>query len=209
MPNSFLSKLPFGTLKSATLWSFSIVSIIGSLNAYILILDRKYENNKHNCYVLVNGFNIGGTWEKVHIFLYCVIPFILMIVFDALLIRKTFSRKATNNLSDRKKKKYITFSLLFITFSFIIMILPGQICFSFFSNYFVYNDKLNNIISLLDYLSFFNHCSIFFSCFITNKKFRDIVYEKIKMVNCNQTNNGNNKQKYASKITSNNTLRKT
>jgi hypothetical protein len=123
-----------------------------------------------------------------------------------LLVKKAFNLKSSNN---NNQKKNVTFCLLFITFSFIIMILPGQICFSFFSNYFVYNDKLNNIISLLDYLSFFNHCSIFFSCFITNKKFRDIVYEKIKMVYGNKTNNGNSKQKYASKITSNSTLRTT
>ena len=186
LPNSFLSKLPFGTLKSATLWSFSIVSIIGLMNSFILILDRKVILNTVHCYHLSNGFIIPIMWEKVHMILYCLIPFILMIIFDVLLIKKTLNLKSNSysKNQDKSKRKNLTFSLLFITFSFIIMILPAQICFTFFLMDFIYDEKLNFILTTFDYLSFFNNCSIFFSCFITNIKFRNIVYGSIKIIIC-------------------------
>jgi hypothetical protein len=206
LPNSFLSKLPFGTLKTATCWSILIITIVGLLNSYLLIFDRKYLIKYVECYILSNGFQINIIWEKVHSVVYSILPFILMIIFNSLLIKRTFGLKSKNtNQKDKNRRKSLTFSLLFITISFLIMTLPTQICYSFFLSDFLYDETLNNILVLLDCLSFFNHSSLFFSCFITNRKFREIVIEKFSIIS--GSNHKKNNQKYPTRIISMNALR--
>jgi hypothetical protein len=177
-PGSFYKKLPFGTIKSATIWSTSIVFLIFLINSYLIILDRKPDDTLNGifevCYELNNGFNIYVTWEKIHILLYSLIPSSLMIVFNILIIKKFTSIKDKFS-SCKRKKTALTISLLSITSTFIIMTLPAALLYGFFSHLFK-GIFLKNVLALIDYLSFLNRASLFINCFITNSNFRKIVF---------------------------------
>jgi hypothetical protein len=181
--NSFVGKLPFGTIKSATIWSFSITFCISLLNSFILIYDRYDIHNdtryKFINYKLSNGFDLM-IWERVHYSIYCVIPFIIMTIFNFLLIKTTFdsSRKYRNN---HNKFKNLTYSLVFISISYLVMTLPSALYFSLiFDSNLNYDPNKLSYIYLLDHFLFLNHSTLFFNCLITNLKFRKIVFSFFK-----------------------------
>ena len=186
-PGSFISKLPFGTKKSATIWSISIIIFIALLNSYLLFMERKYKNGKLFCYELETEFSVVITWEKIHLFLYSGIPSILMIIFNFLLIRKTID--VANRYSKNKKIRNLSITLTILTASFLIMTLPASIGFGFF-----YDDLPYYVLVILDYVSFANHCSLFFNCLIVNYKFRQSLTNLVlglfgkNVLNRNKTN---------------------
>ncbi len=190
-PGSFISKLPFGTVKSATIWSTIIISFFIVLNSHLIIFDRKLKPSKQiDCLKYVTGFQIDLVWDRLHLFLYSLIPSSLMIVFNSLLISKTFYLDKNKTLKYNKNKKVsaiskktgLTISLLFITFSFIIMTLPASLCYGFFFDLFRSTTVLKYILTLTDYLSYLNHSFIFFNCFLTNRIFRIFVIRIFKTV---------------------------
>ena len=132
-PGSLISKLPFGTLRSAFIWSVLIITFIASLNSVLIIFDRvKKDENTIICYDFTNGFNVF-LWEKIHLCLYSVLPFILMITFNVLLIKKTLRLDVNNtNKSSFKKTRNLTLSILIITICFILMSFPASFLFSFY-----------------------------------------------------------------------------
>lgn len=203
MPGSFVSKLPFGSIKTATVWSILVVSFFGLLNSYLLFFDRhvvygiqklKVNNVTVNltyekyfiCYELVNGFKVHTIWQNIHLILYVLLPFLIMLSFNLLLIEKTFclikKNKNFNGItSQHQKMRSLTISLLFITFSFIFLTLPATIAYGFFSSFFESTKILQTVLIMLDYLSFFNHSSIFFNSFISNLRFRKIIISIFKL----------------------------
>ena len=205
-PGSIMSKLPFGTVKSATIWSFSIIASIFILNSYMLILDRAiiYKNesiyNTNNsligfenrsigflCHILSNGFNIYIDWE-IHVIIYPTISVIIMFIFNILLIQKTYKiyRKKLENQSTSNNKKTtnlinISVSLIFITVVYMIMCLPAVIAFQYFFVFFHSNRILNITINVLDAIGFMNRASIFINCMISNIRFRKVVLQQLKL----------------------------
>jgi hypothetical protein len=189
-PGSIFSRLPFGTNKSAIGWSSSLVILVSLLNSFLLIFDRYEVKNRGfdviRCYHLTNGFDVSVIWEKIHLIIYTLIPFVLMLVSNVLLIRKLSSldiRHASRGLNYQspifRKMRDTTLTLLLITFFFIGTTLPAAVCYVYFSSFFKSTSFLNNMLTLIDYLSFLNHSSLFFSCFAANKKFRRIVLNKM------------------------------
>lgn len=108
IPGSFVSKLPFRTMKSALIWSIIIVTAVIIMNIHILVLSRKYEidateivlfkNETFNltkieyssfllCYEYKTGYEIAPAWENVHMIIYNLIPFCVMTIFNGLLIK--------------------------------------------------------------------------------------------------------------------------
>ena len=188
-PGSLFSKLPFGTFKTSLIWSISIISFICLLNSYLLFADRMFvgKKKKLDCYILANGFKVYDIWDKIHIFIYCFFPFLIMTVFNIFLIRKTrLSRKINNitnkisakinNESNQLNKKNLTHTLLIISIAFLIMTLPSTIAYGFLAEKYKNNETIMNIFYLLDYLASFNHSILFFHCFFSNKKFRMCVF---------------------------------
>ena len=193
IPGNFISKLPFGTHKTSLIWSISIISFIYLLNSYLLFADRLVNNdNIFRCYDLANGFKIYETWEKIHLFLYNFFPFVIMTIFNLLLIKKTrFSKKispgieAHKNYSKQSNKKNLTYSLLLISTSFLIMTLPSAIAFGLMIEFYKEsNQTAKSIFNLLDYISFLNHTSLFFNCFLTNLKFRNFMIDFFRLIKC-------------------------
>jgi hypothetical protein len=205
-PGSLISKLPFGTIKSSIIWCILLSFFIFSLNSLLFIDRIKYYDNKtflidnftliinlesgYDMETLITGFKLFPTWDKIHIILYPTVPVCIMFVFNILLIRKTlalYKNRNTNFKSIRNqqhchisKKRNLTWSLLYITFLFIIMTMPSSVCYGFFNDYFNSTTSLQNIIVILDYLSFLNRSTLFFDCFLTNITFRKIVIKKLK-----------------------------
>jgi hypothetical protein len=136
-PGSFVSKLPFGTVRSSLIWSFSIIGCIFLLNSYILFMDRSViDENELDCYTLSNGYRIYPQWEIIHIVIYPSSAVLIMFIFNILLVKKIMNlRQNLSKIQSVLEKKRanrkinITKSLLFITCMFILMNLPGTIMF--------------------------------------------------------------------------------
>lgn len=199
-PGSFINKLPFGTMKSSLVWSVLISFFIFSLNSLLFVDRAKYYENRtliidnftilikiksgYDMETLITGFKLFPNWDQVHIILYPSIPVCIMFIFNILLIKKTVSlyksRRIKNQHHHTNKKRNLTWSLLYITFLFIIMTLPSSVGYGFFNDYFNSTASLQNVIVILDYLSFLNRSSLFFDCFLTNIIFRKTVLRKLK-----------------------------
>jgi hypothetical protein len=198
-PVSFLSSLPFRTTKTAFAWSFLIMSCVSFINSYILISAGLYVNaTTHDpssnvstykvelsCYMYASGFQFFPIWERVHMVIYNLIPFVIMVVFNTLLIKNllvTFKPPAaisTKTLRNYRKKVIITVSLICVTFLFLLTTLPTSVMFGFFFQEITKHYGLT-IVYFSDSIMFLNHASLFFICFISNLNFRRTVFCFIK-----------------------------
>jgi hypothetical protein len=243
-PGSFISKLPFGTIKSSVCGSALIVSIMALANSHMIILNgwvrppkqhkRVVEfnvtmskqnmsvlegilagksnesywytlvslNHSHlqaignytltnieyfsfECYRYSEDFKIVPLWDSVNMIVYSFVPFSIMAVFNVLLIKNTLSTSKTikknkqdkSTLNALKKKRRLTISLIVITCAFVVMTMPSTIMFGFFIR-IIYYEIGKEILYLVDSIAFLNHSSIFFTCFLTNVKFRSIVLNR-------------------------------
>ena len=194
-PGSFISRLPFTTRRTAHLWSILILIFTTSLNFHMFItpgvykpfnstkVDGKiqfikvYKTPGFDCYDF-NSKLTSANYNILNLCIYSVLPSLIMITFNLAIFWKTFKNKKlhTKNPIAYKtftKKKKITYNLLAITTSFILMTLPCTIYFAFiykllihpYERYFGY---------LFTSLEFSNHASVFFISYLTNKKFRKI-----------------------------------
>lgn len=140
---------------------------------------NKNSTFKLNCHAYSNGLTTSQ-WDQVNLVFYNVIPFILMMTFNCLLIINIRrSNSHMNHHSNPKivaKRRNLTISLLFLSFLFLIMTVPGTFLFAYF-----YDSVLSTLgiqcIYLIDDISFFNNSILFFICFISNKKFRSTIIE--------------------------------
>ena len=186
-PGSFISRLPFRTPKSAHFWSLVLIGLVFILNCHILILNGTYVEKKTNsnstffkfiCNIYSNGFKLFPIWDNVHMILYNLIPFIIMIIFNMLLIRKirtSFKDKNSKINSKQENIKRNVISILVITFLFLIMTTPVSVAYGFF-----YEQLSKIVLSTLDELSFLNNSTLFFTCFFTNLKFRRVICDLSK-----------------------------
>ena len=196
-PGSFLSKLPFGTVKSSVVWSSLIIIFTFILNFHILVLNG-YSNsstylnesikpaNLINCGTYKTNFKLSPSWNIVKLFLYSIIPTIIMIIFNSLIIKKTINLGKSLNQNDKrairlnKKKKNMTVSLLIITFMFLLLTLPNSIYFSCYL--LIFNTLNNRAIGCLNFLTFLHHSTLFFSLYFTNNYFKNAVHGRFNCI---------------------------
>jgi hypothetical protein len=195
----FLDKLPFRTPISAYYWSIGIIAAVLILNSHLLFLPRYRElrevetsddnstkmENVFECYEYTNGFLVFPIWETVHLVVYSLIPFVLMTIFNGLLIKNTlwvyFDKSKSKLYTNRKclrKKQMITISLVVISFLYLLTTLPASIIFVFFFDFFSKLDAMYLI--LVDDISFSNHAFRFFLLFLTNTSFRKVIIRGVK-----------------------------
>lgn len=195
VPGSLPSRLPFRTPKSALFWSLIICFIIALINSHVMVFPRLKTAKKSGnvtkysfeCRTYENGFRLFPFWENIHLFIFSVIPFILMTIFNGLLIKNVMnsakSLKFTSTSSNSiKKKTRVTISLVIVTILFLVMTLPGSIFYSFLYTYFsgVSNGQL--VLICMDSLSFMNSASLFFITLATNSKFRLVFCNDVKFI---------------------------
>lgn len=225
IPGSFVSRLPFSSTKSAHIWSVLILVVLSFVDLHVLILNGYISSAKYkNTTILTNNTNLTvlvltqkptvrcyayspeyslSYWERIHLFIYSFVPFLVMFVFNSMLVYRvirvkrakrevlpssTHEKKKDTSSSNRGGNK-LTFSLLVITISFIVMTFPGSVLYGYF--------ELNtgtirySFIKFSDFLGFVNRASLFFNCFMTNLKFRSIVLDRLFW---KRGVNGNNEQ---------------
>lgn len=197
-PGSRMSKLPFRTAKSAFVWSVLILVLVFALNSHILVcacdlmdeslhVESSYPRMKkiviviekiNTVYTYKNGFLLFPTWERIHMGLYVLFPFFIMIIANSLIIRTlyllrknalVFDKSLSSSSSYKKKMKNIL-TLLALTFIFLLMTLPNSIVQAFLDSYLT-----EEVLVLCDCVTFLNHSSLFFLCLLTNVSFRRIV----------------------------------
>ena len=117
-----------------------------------------------------------------------------MIIFNCLLVYTTLwpnrvNLNASRALSDSekraiKKKRNLTISLLTVTSAFILLTFPSTITWGYLSDEILAHDYGLFFLYMVDYISFFNHVSIFFFTYATNQKFRLAVRYYLARICC-------------------------
>jgi hypothetical protein len=214
IPGSFISKLPFGTHRSALMWCLSITLVLAVINCHMLFMhgfikttyvnatqpatdqifnqtsNYTYRKDKVEtlvCFVSEDGsYQINPMWDYANLVLYNFIPFILMAIFNTLLLMKTFgtnSNRKKSTTQDKKaklnnrRKRRLTISLFIITFGFIVMTLPGSIVYGFFFDLLRPTAVGHAVLIACDCFLFSQHAMLFFMCLITNIFFRQAIVE--------------------------------
>lgn len=182
IPGSFASQLPFRTNKSALFWSLAILILISLINLHVLIFPRLKKPTLigFTCNVYTTGFKLLPTWEKVHLIIFSLIPFVLMTLFNGLLIKDALMTNSLSNSKSNQKKRRVTISLVLVTAFFILMTMPSSILFGFFFDDITDIPIGRHLLIITDCLSFLHSTSIFFITLATNSKFRNVLYKLFK-----------------------------
>jgi hypothetical protein len=236
VPGSLASKLPFGHLKPAYVWSIGLTILFALINLHVLIFNGYYseprilnqtstiyfngslvrnyteivriENPVIKCYSYSPSFTLDPFYEYVHLTISSLIPFIIMIISNTILIRKVISAKKSKSLASAQnngvkgKRNRLTSSLLTLTFTFIILVMPKAIFWAFINQNVKGKPYRRIIIQTTNFLLFMNQSMTFFICFFTYQKFREIVLDYYKILKqfllcCKNTMNQKSKsQKY-------------
>lgn len=200
MPGSFMSKLPFSTQKTARTWSILIIlfffianlhllglngyitSIVSSnvtkiykINGTIINITVIQYTNRLYCYYYSPSISLQ-LWDQFHMYAYSFVPFVIMIIFNSLLVFKTLmppkfhhKPKSDNHINEKRR---ITISLLTINFAFCLMTFPGSFVYGYLYGQMSKSQLGKAIMHFLDYFSLLNRASLFLNCFIANKNFR-------------------------------------
>lgn len=193
-PGSIAYKLPFRTAKSAVVWSMIIIFFVSIINSHLLIFNETmikdvrgvlnrsfYSNVTKRCYFYPNGFKVSPLLDKLNLVLYSLLPSLIIITFNGLLLRKslTLAKNKSKTISKRKKFNGII-SLFVLSLSFIVMTAPTSI-FHGFANETYLNSQGRLITICFDCIGFLHSSSLFFTCFITNNKFRQAFYNRFNL----------------------------
>ena len=138
----------FGHASRSTWIILTITLIVLLLNSHLLFLNGFYERNctpfgKQTCFTCYARPNdrhyIFPRWEKVHVIIYNVIPFSVMLVCTCFIIRRsipsqqiqhtnsTDSKRFTRSTYRQRKQRQVTFILLSVIFLFVLLTTPVMI----------------------------------------------------------------------------------
>jgi hypothetical protein len=183
--------LPFNTVKYTLGWSVLIVLAIFGLNIHILILAGEVKKGGElQCYSSWNGSPVyNGVWDKVHMTFFSFIPFVVILVFNSLLVRLLVKHHRVNKFMKRdddflfsKSEKHLTVTIIVLTSIFLLMTMPAGIMFGLFENVlFGSADGLKTLV-IIDTIEFFNRCLTFIVFVSTNREFRQyFAYEILRL----------------------------
>jgi hypothetical protein len=104
--------------------------------------------------------NMAPMWDYANMAIYNFLPFVIMLIFNSLLIQATFDLHGKRNdhgsvqyvVANRRKQK-LTVSLLVITFSFLLLTLPSTIVFGFFMRALIGDNVGKALLSTVDCLA--------------------------------------------------------
>lgn len=199
MPGSRVSRLPFSTPRTAFYWSIGIITTISLINFHMIIFNGPDTRNLTSNETLLQCYAPYGSlayifWDYVHLVLFCVIPFLLMLTFNSMLIVKVLlkSRSSTltkglailanrqSSVAREALNRRLTISLLALTFMFIVLTLPHVILWTVL-DFFIQDTDYYELVAQVAYaLVFINQSDLFFVCFISHKPFRQSVINSTK-----------------------------
>ena len=144
----------------------------------------RIKNYKFNCYK-TKYFDLKPNWNYSNFILNCTLPFVIMTVFNILLVHKTIKIKMKVRLQSKFKqmadlnRRRLTMSLIFISLTYLVLHLPPSIFFSFFS-YKFYEKNGQSYSIFFNSQAFLLHTTLFFECYLTNLKFRKAFNDFLK-----------------------------
>jgi hypothetical protein len=134
------------------------------------------------CYSTNNGTKVNSgsryyqlypTWNYINLAIYNILPFILMLFFNALIIRHLIILKRSSTFQQsRVKHSSISISILLSAFLFCIMTTPPAVIYAFFHTQLHSEIFESFLLSLLDSIKYTYHSLSFFLYFITLVEFR-------------------------------------
>jgi len=204
-PGSFVSRLPFGTPRTAFIWSSAITIFIFLLNSHILILNGyqdqpqylnetstfkindsflnntqlklNYSDDIH-CYSYSSSFELSKFYDIIKMSIYSIIPFATMTFFNSLIIYQTLNIKQNLNRSNLQSVN-IYRKKQQMTISLVIVtfiFLIMTLPNAIFFGFFSDNIRISKYIGiLLDHIGFLHHSTLFFSLYFTNIYFRKAI----------------------------------
>ena len=181
-----------------------IIIFIFLINFHILFLNGYIEYDSTTSTVNVVCYKnkhlksyINPNWQRVHLLFYNAIPFTIMSVCNFFIIYnvKYTNKIRLNSKKSFRKKRRITFTLVLVTFCFILLTLPSCILHTFYKDYF--KDKpykrlvyiiVNNLLHTSHAINFFlyvfsapNFRAAFVGLFVDLKRRMDIKRQNIQI----------------------------
>ena len=113
-------------------------------------------------------------------FLYSIIPFLIMSISNTLIVIKTWyknnlrqsSQTSPQAFKSAVKMKRATASQLVLSSLFLVMTLPSTFAYGIFIKY---KNDLSYLFYVLDYILYLHNSTLFFRCFIAYFRFRKLV----------------------------------
>jgi hypothetical protein len=191
-----LGRKCFGSAKSVNFWIITTICAISFLNCHLLLnvgsheevkqykdinVEQEFFHNKSimkfNCYGNKKNIILKPLWNRVNLLTACIIPSVIMFIFDGLLIYRSYIAKqkvkSTIQRNKLNQSKSFTASLLFISTAHLLLHAPVNLYFSFFS------DDANHSKRLLSFffiqMHSIPHSILFFELYFSNTKFYKIL----------------------------------
>jgi hypothetical protein len=126
-------------------------------------------------------FRLYPTWNYINLALYNLIPFILMLIFNILIIRHLILIKKTSTIQKSHiRHSSISIPILLSAFLFCIMTTPPAITFAFFHQQTRSAIFTKYLLNILDSIKYTYHSLSFFLYFITLVDFRRGVFRLLR-----------------------------
>ena len=181
-------KQSYGKKSYAKFYIIFLSATFAILNSHILILNGyRSESGIINCYsTRSNPKYIYPQWQRVHLVLYNLCPFIIMLICNTYIIIVTVrsSRSELNQVGNNRKNfdryRQFTFLLIVVTFFFVVLTLPACIYFVFFRNTKLFQTEREYrflVQIFLNSIQFTSHGINFFLYCFTAKSFRHEIRE--------------------------------
>ena len=191
-----IGKNLFGSKMSVKFWiTFSIILGV-ILNSHLLFNNGSYVEIRQKIVLRQeNGCNLSITvlkfmckdkkmtnskhfWKHVNLITALIIPSALMIIFDYLLVYRTYisMKQMQKHLKSTNyhKSNSFTASILYISIAYLVLHTPVNLYFSFSNDDAQYNNKI--LLFIITELNFLPHSIIFFELYLTNKNFYNIFH---------------------------------
>lgn len=112
---------------------------------------------------------------KVHVYVYSIIPFSILVCSNLLLIKETLYKSravvASTSHESQAKRKRMSLSILIMTITFILLTLPTTIAGGYFIKTLISTELGFTILFICDSLAFSYHALNFVVFLVFNKKF--------------------------------------
>lgn len=146
--------------------TYTNTTILNVFNVTETVREMEWE-----CYA-TNLYEFYPMWDRIHLFIYCIVPFFIIITSDLVIGYKLLNSKFSNIETINKKKKKLIKTILITTFLFLFSTVPQVIAFGW---YFVeltsvYEGTL--FLYVLDLIHFTFNGLNFMIFFVTNKVYR-------------------------------------
>ena len=121
----------------------------------------------YNFLLFQNNFYL----TKEHTYMYCIIPFLIMLVFNTMFVRELKFKTKVGSETHKHDMMSVSLSVIKVTTLFIVLTLPQSIANGFFVKILFETEIGTCVLFYLDTVLFSFHSFNFFALFLFNKKF--------------------------------------